>query len=609
MKKLGIIILTVIAAMVLTPKESLATHTAGMDIFYRHTQDSSYEFTLIFYRNCQGFTAGAPFSVGIRARAASIGSGPTTFTAARLATSGTGVPALEPANLYNCTGAASSLCYEEYVYRGTWTSPRRAADWVFSYELCCRPNTNAPTNMQNGTQYIEAGLNNKDFPDFKAKNWSPLWHNRRPNHPGYTTDTVINYLFRTLCFGNYYTLDMSCREYQGDSVSYGFYWPQTNGGNPNGYINGWNFGNPLPTVGAPIAINPVTGVIPITPGLPTGTGVYVLGIEAKEWRYDTIVSQGAFAVVAKQIGYIRRDMTIWIDDTTTCRRDSVHPKDITITDGGGDTILDVYFSTGVSGDPNSQVRCATLSPDGSEFRILDSSNYVAPFDSTVRSIGVYKAVWNCNAGLASKVTLYLAEPLRCQEYTIMLKTGTDLDVLESECGFLEPEFSTGIITVTKDVQVDIDTNKAFLTYCLPTNDPFPKLTASSNDVSSFPLNYYWAYRCPTCTDYDTIEGQEVPFVYGTAPGEYKVLVRDPLNCVGDDKITIFHDTYPEFKFELPPYCDRYGEPAGLPDAIWAPDDSSIVKWEWFIDPLGQVGTGDTLKAPQLIDNELYRLRG
>jgi len=47
----------------------------------------------------------------------------------------------------------------------------------------------------------------------------------------------------------------------------------------------------------------------------------------------------------------------------------------------------------------------------------------------------------------------------------------------------------------------------------------------------------------------------------------------------------------------------------LPDAIWAPDDSSIVKWEWFIDPLGKVGQGDTLKVPQLIDNELYTLRG
>ena len=98
--------------------------------------------------------------------------------------------------------------------------------------------------------------------------------------------------------------------------------------------------------------------------------------------------------------------------------------------------IDVFFSNGVTGDPNSLVRCNSISPDGSEFRILDSTNYIAPFDSTVRSIGVHKATWTCQAGLTEKVTLHLAEPLNCQDYTLMLKKGSDLDVLESECGFL-----------------------------------------------------------------------------------------------------------------------------------------------------------------------------
>ena len=458
-------------------------------------------------------------------------------------------------------------------------------------------------------QWIQCGLNNFDFPDWKNKNWSPFWHNRRPNHPGHTTDTVINYLFRTLCMGNFYPLDMSCKEYQGDSMSYSFYWPQTNGGAPNGYLGGWTFANPMPTMGGPVTINPITGVIPITPGAPTGTGIYVLGVQATEWRYDTIYSGNQVALVAKQIGYIRRDMTIWIDAISTCTRDSAHPKNITISNGGGDTIVNIFFNSGVPGANNTQVRCASISPDGSEFRLLDSTNYVAPFDSTVRSIGIHRAVWNCHAGLTDRVTLHLAEKLKCQQYTVMLKKGTDLDVFESECGFQEPEWSKGVLTVTKNVQVNIDTNKNYLTYCLPSTDPFPKLTASSNDVSSFPLDYYWAYKCPTCTSYDTIDGQEVPYVYGQKAGMYKVMVRDPLNCTGKDEITIFHDTYPEFKFELAPYCDLYREKPGLPDAIWAPDDSSIVKWEWFIDALGKVGEGDTLKTPQLIDDEWYTLRG
>ncbi|MEQ8324048.1 MAG: hypothetical protein RH916_05170, partial [Vicingaceae bacterium] len=602
MKRNGIMLLMGLVCLILTSSESAkGSHASGMDIFYRWTSGASYEVTIVYYNYCGGI--GAPSSFSLRSTANSISKDYFT-TISRMPTTGTGVPPLEPSNMYNCTDA--SLCYQEYVYRGTWTAQGSADDWILSTSLCCRPaGSFAPANVTAGTLWSEAGLNNLDFPDTQAKNWSPLWHNRRPNHPGYTTDTVINYLMRTLCAGNYYTLDQSVREYQGDSISYSFDYPKGAGGANYAFNAPFRIDMPFPTIPAnsSININPRTGIIPVTPGQPTGTGVYVMSVKATEWRNVTVSSGGASYQVAKKIGFVRRDMTIWIDDASTCRKDSAHPKDITLTNGGGDTILDVYFSTGVSGDPNSQVRCATLSPDGSEFRLLDSSNFVAPYDSTVRSIGINRAVWNCNAGLTEKVTLHLAEPLKCQEYTLMLKTGTDLDVIESECGFLEPEFSTGIITVTKDVQVDIDTNKAFLTFCLPTTQPFPKITASSTDSSSFPLTYYWSFNG------DTIQGQDINFIHPTAPGEYKVLVRDPLNCVGDDKITIFHDTYPEFKFELPPYCDRYGEPAGLPDAIWAPDDSSIVKWEWFIDPLGQVGTGDTLKAPQLIDNELYRLRG
>ena len=314
-----------------------ASDAAGMDMFYRHTQDSSYEFTLVFYRNCFSIQAGSSFTVSYNSASTSKSG---SFVCSVLPVSGLNVPPLVPTNLYNCTSAASSLCNEEYVYRGIWTSPNRATDWVFNTYRCCRggfANVNAPI------QYVECGLNNLDFPDYKAKNWSPLWHNRRPNHPGYLTDTVINYLFRTLCMNNYYTMDMSVREYQGDSVSYEFFWPQTTGGVQAGYIGGYSFINPLPINGVLLTINPATGIIPISPGAPTGSQRYLLGIEAKEWRYDTITSGGSFVKVAKQIGYVRRDMTIWIDDTTTCRRDSVHPKDITIADGGGDTTVTVFF--------------------------------------------------------------------------------------------------------------------------------------------------------------------------------------------------------------------------------------------------------------------------
>ena len=71
MKKFIIILIAIVGGLLLPTKEVSATHTAGMDIFYRWknatSTDSSYEFTLIFYRNCQGFTAGAPTAVKMRA--------------------------------------------------------------------------------------------------------------------------------------------------------------------------------------------------------------------------------------------------------------------------------------------------------------------------------------------------------------------------------------------------------------------------------------------------------------------------------------------------------------------------------------------------------------
>ncbi|HAW51916.1 MAG TPA: hypothetical protein DCX54_06235 [Flavobacteriales bacterium] len=216
MKKLGIFILTLIGVFFIETKESFASHASGMDLFYRHTLDSTYEFTFIFYRNCQGSTAGPPNPATIYASAPSINRSPLGFTCAMLPITGPNVPPLNPPNMLNCTDA-TTLCYEEYVYRGTWTSPQRARDWTFTFNVCCRPVTNAPTNITANTQWIQCGLNNFDFPDWKNKNWSPFWHNRRPNHPGHTTDTVINYLPGILCRTCQVGRSCPCKAYGKDS--------------------------------------------------------------------------------------------------------------------------------------------------------------------------------------------------------------------------------------------------------------------------------------------------------------------------------------------------------------------------------------------------------
>lgn len=436
----------------LLPKEYQANHMHGMQMFYRYTSDSTYEFTFIHYQNCG--TDFPPSSIVINAKSKSI-TAFSNFTCSRLAITGTAVPPLEPPNMFNCT-EATTLCYEEYVYRGNWTSTKRARDWKFSAQLCCRPGgAFAPANLLAGYQYVECGLNNLDFPDYKAKNWSPIWHNRRPNHPGYKTDTIINYFLKTLCYGNYYSLDQSAREYQGDSLSYGFYRPQGNSGVAIGNRNGYSFSSPLPTLSGPLKINPSTGIISIVPGYPTGTGIYVIGIEVEEWRNDTVSSGTTFMVVPKRMGHNRRELTIMIDDSSTCRVDNPHIKGYHLYSKPEKNTLKVYFHNGKSRNPNTLLRCNTLSSDGSEFRVVDSSNYVAPFDSTVNTIGILSASWKCVSGHTEVVSLELDQKISCIDYYIILKKGTDLDVIQSECGFWEPEFASGTITTESIDQVNI----------------------------------------------------------------------------------------------------------------------------------------------------------
>ena len=372
----------------------------------------------------------------------------------------------------------------------------------------------------NGTIHIECGLNNLDFPDHKSKNWSPFWHNRRPNHPGHTADTLINYSFKTLCAGKYYTLDQSVREYQGDSVAYSFYWPQYNNGTKASYINGYSFTYPLPFINATkLIINPLTGIIPVTPGSPTGSGSYILGIQAEEFRKDTIVSGNKTQIMSKRIGYVRHELFIWIDDTSTCREDSLHPKDISLTEVNDDSTLTVYFHSGISGEPNSQVRCNSISADGTEFYLVDSSRQTGP--NAYYTIPATASSWNCHGGVTDRVKVKFTESIGCGDYYLFLKVGTDLDVLESECGFWEGAGRSAKVLIDKNISVDLGPDTSVCS-----DRPF-QITL---DAGPGPYRYFWS-------TWDTSRTLNVTF-----PTTYWVDVFNAFNCVKRDSI-IIHKHY------------------------------------------------------------------
>jgi gliding motility-associated-like protein len=542
-----------------------ASHTAGMELFYRHISGKTYEFTLTFFRNCSGFTATAPTSFQIGAKSASLGINMNNALTVNL------VPptGTQPANLYNCT--QSSLCYEEYVYRGTLnlstlSATPQARDWIFFTSLCCRPGgAAAPDNIQAGSQYIECGMNNFDFPD---GNNSAFFHNSKPNFPGFLNDYVINYLMRTMCVGNYYTFDQSVREYDGDQIRYEFNTPKDVGGVPETYINGYTFGNPFPHAPVPGLTIDSNGIIEVIPTLPpVGHDVFVIGIRAREFRTINVVIGGVLTSVSKEIGFVTRDMTLFIDNVNTCRYDYVHPY-VNPVPCGIDSIT-VKFRPKVG--EKSRVRCESLSPDGSEFRLVDRS--VSP----ERYIGINAASWVCGSGQnTEEVKLKLAESLKYNgDYHLILKTGTDLDVIESECGFLETEFTETPITIVGGLPVDLDLPPV-ISVCLPQVDPFPLLKATSAKADRFD----WTFNG------DTIIGQDIDSMWANEAGTYTVLVRGPYGCPGADSVKVFFPEYKEVVFDVAPYCDStFGkpDPTNLPKILTVPAEPTGGAWHWEYD--------------------------
>ena len=192
--------------------------------------------------------------------------------------------------------------------------PKKARDWVFTYDLCCIP-TEFDNVLTTNTMYALAGMNNKDFPDSLAKNFSPVWHTRRPNIPGHIGDTLINYPIRTTCEYRKYVIDQATKEYNGDRVKYELRNP--------GYIAPYSLVKPLPHDSPPaFTIDSALGRIfynPIRPDTTYGSlQLYMIDIKATEYRIDTDLVSGNYVPKEKVIGFVRRTLILTPSDSGTC---------------------------------------------------------------------------------------------------------------------------------------------------------------------------------------------------------------------------------------------------------------------------------------------------
>ena len=140
MKKIIQYTLLSLLLMAGTYQKSTASHAGALELTYRHISGTTYEFTVIMYRYCGGIAAAPSYALNVKSASRGV-STTNAVILSKIATSGTGVPPLQPPNMFNCT--TNPICYEEHVYRGTLdlsnlTPNGQAVDWIFSVQECCR---------------------------------------------------------------------------------------------------------------------------------------------------------------------------------------------------------------------------------------------------------------------------------------------------------------------------------------------------------------------------------------------------------------------------------------------------------------------------------------
>ena len=222
-----------------------ATHIQGGQMTYRYISGDTYEITVSFYRDCSPGASTLPTSVSIRAASSCSATGisATLLPVAGSLTTGIGYcPSIQA--LATCNPAQPNFPnYEKQDFRGTISLPP-AANWIISYDDCCRPSTgNIPT--QDNFRF-EATLNNLVTVNgvaTRVNNTSPLFSARDIPVPFVIVNqrTSINFT--------------SALEPDGDSLVYELDRPLSTCGVYNPYA---------PRVGNTTACN--SGPLPAAPG-------------------------------------------------------------------------------------------------------------------------------------------------------------------------------------------------------------------------------------------------------------------------------------------------------------------------------------------------------
>ncbi len=574
-----------------------ASHVAAGDIVYRQidTNDAlTYEFTLRFYRECDGI--GAPNTITPRFFSPCFGQvnfAPfNPFLKDTVIGNGGGI-----VKGANCILDEDKPCTEEYLYRDTITLPGKCDFWTASWEINARPpNDNLSSSP---TFYVQVEFNNNNInswdPTF-GLNTVPTYYN---NSPEFNNDEPVS----SFCIGRQYQFDLSATDPDGDSLSYKIVPALSGFGQQVNYAAGYTGNDPLPTVNRPVSLNQRTGVLTFTPALKfQGTFAY----EVEEWKdslYVDTLPDNSTVTRSKKVyrGALMRDLRIafgeFCNDSvpvfSNIASAAIDPYQVGYKGANPNVIAVSCASYYIDIELDIDIVCNTIEVNGSDLRLTDSTTT----PPTIYAIDSVYPTDGCKGLKTNKIRIKLFEPLGLPAgfdpnvdndggiIKMYLKPGDDFNTWKTSCGIELPDSTVIDIFVINNLEIDLGDD---IVYCNPEN-PFPLLTAPVPGAD----RYTWMYRNTPAGARDTV-GEKYTQIADTTG--YWGVSLDYSGCQAEDFIFIKENK--TILVEIPDFDFCYISPYPTINMAYLLDSGAVANTYQWKGPKGDIiGIADSIIIP------------
>ncbi len=381
-----------------------ATHVAGGNITYVNLGPNQYRVRLTLIRDCSGATLGTTATVGYRNTCGATGNIPVTL----LPGSGAEIPTPCTDDPSRCLDG-TRYGVQKYEYEGVVTLPNAAATcqlWYFSYNLCCRNNSNTLTGQPNF--YVESMVNNA----VGINNNSAYFNTFQV--PAFCILEPVNVIF-------------NADEPDGDSLVFTLVPAQIAAGGNAPYQAGYSATQPIN--GTPPAINQNTGNLSF---ISTMAQNAVVVLRVTEYRNGIMV------------GYVTFDVQLVLGTGRYC--DNLTPSyqsDSLARACSQDLNLTVRL--------NTRIECNTVTTNASEFRLYYPDGRLVPIVSAFAD--------SCVQGRTRVIRLVLGRPMDISGYYYMVsRKGTDGDTFGNQCQRFMVEFDTMVYQVSGCPEYDVPLN-------------------------------------------------------------------------------------------------------------------------------------------------------